>query len=324
MKGTVKHTLSLELSRGGIQARVPVRQGDALVHEITVVLKNEGAPFRPTGIVLAQIYALLPSGDTVSCDGVILSDGKVRFIPGGGFFSCGGPVICRLSLRGGDGGELYSPAFAIDVDPFFAAGAEAVPAKEYSRLEELLLEVLEIEKNCKDTADEIRENIAISFGNEPPMQDGDAAAGTSALASRSDHVHPTDTSRMPAVQSMKISASVENSDHFVFYSQSEGSMKKMLWGRMLALIKQAVSSASGNMNYVGTALSITPLSEGANLSQIFVEPGIQIIATVGTVADYKGITYLYNGSEWMSIKGNQNAQAVNCVGAGEAASGNDN
>jgi hypothetical protein len=36
-----------------------------------------------------------------------------------------------------------------------------------------------------------------SFSSLPPVMNGSASAGTSGLASRSDHVHPTDTSRAP-------------------------------------------------------------------------------------------------------------------------------
>ena len=36
-----------------------------------------------------------------------------------------------------------------------------------------------------------------SFSTLPPVMNGSASAGTSVLASRSDHVHPTDTSRAP-------------------------------------------------------------------------------------------------------------------------------
>ena len=195
MKGTIESDVTLELDRAGVQGRVTARQGDALVHKFRVRLNLHGHRYTPASATLAQLYGLRADGESVSCDGMILPDGQVELIPGGGFFACGGPVICRLVLRGDDGGELYSPAFAIDAEPAFGEGADPVPAEQYSRMEELLLQVLDAKRTCERLVAEIN---GVTLSDDAPLADGTASAGVSGAASRADHVHPTDGSRMPA------------------------------------------------------------------------------------------------------------------------------
>ncbi len=174
MKGTLEKWITLDLEKQGVQARIPVRQGDALVHKVAVRLTCGGKKYIPDGAVIAQIYALLPDGKLVSCDGKIGTTGEVTFIPGGDFFACGGPVLCRLSIRGDDGGELYSPAFAFDADPCFVADAPAVPAEEYSRFEGLLLRTLAAQKACEAVADEVREHIDAAIPTKLSELENDA------------------------------------------------------------------------------------------------------------------------------------------------------
>lgn len=151
MTGSFEHKITLELNRSGVQERIPVRQGDSLVHAVTVSLTDNGRAFSPAGAEWAQVVGLLPDGEAVTGDAKI-GDKSCSFIPGSGFFAFGGPVLCRLILRGADGAELCSPAFAFDVERAFAGAVSAVPAEQYSRMAELLREMLEIQQKCEDTA----------------------------------------------------------------------------------------------------------------------------------------------------------------------------
>lgn len=61
------------------------------------------------------------------------------------------------------------------------------------------------------------------------------------------------------------------------------------------------AAANGVLRYVGTALSVTPISEGSNINMIRVTNGDQITAAKGVVAKYNGATYVYDGSIWTSL-----------------------
>ena len=241
MIGTLEKRITLELDKAGVQARAFARQGDSLVHRILISLTCGGKPCRPEGVALARVYGLLPDGSTVYADGEITADGVI-FTPGSGFFAKGGPVICRLTLRGDDGGELFSPAFAIDAEPCFAADRDSVPAEEYSNLEEILLRVLDAKSTCEAIAESLGGgDYSIPLSDSAPLADGEAAAGSADTASRADHVHPTDTTRMPAVTEMALTTEYDSTDTFPLYDNSEKSMKRMMLGRLLAIVKGAIT-----------------------------------------------------------------------------------
>lgn len=242
MIGTLEKKITLDLDRSGVQARFYARQGDSLVHRINVSLTCGGKPCRPCGIALADVYGLLPDGTVVHTDGEI-TDGGICFTPGSGFFAKGGPVICRLALRGDDGGELYSPAFAIDAESCFAADSDSVPAKEYSKLEEILLRVLDAKSTCEAIAEDFRDGkYTVPLSNSAPLSDGEGSCGILGEASRADHVHPTDVTRMPAVDQMATVINPANSDYVPVYSNSDKAMKRILFGRLKLLVKDNLSS----------------------------------------------------------------------------------
>lgn len=162
MKESITKTVTLELNDSGIQARIPARQGDSLVYRVNVKLTLGGKRFSPEGVALAQVYAMLPDGSVVSSDCKGHRDGGYTFIPGTGFFRLGGPVLCRLVLRGDDGGEMYSSAFAFDTEICFGSDMEPIPAEEYSRIEELLLRVLDVKRECETIAAELGNITAVS------------------------------------------------------------------------------------------------------------------------------------------------------------------
>ena len=163
MVGAIEKKITLDLGECGVQNRILVRQGDSLVYRVTVTITKNGRPFFPDDVILAQVRAELPSGKTVVADCGI-EGGKCTFIPGAGFFCHGGPVLCRLVLRGADGGELYSPTFAFDAETTFST-ENATDAESYSRIAELLFQVREIKKECEQIAssigiiDTVRNNI---------------------------------------------------------------------------------------------------------------------------------------------------------------------
>jgi len=150
MIGSIERSISLELKESGVQERIAVRQGDSLVHRIKISLTSGGKAYSLGGVLMAEVWALLPDGSTVTADCEV-NGGTCIFVPGAGFFEAGGPVICRLILRGDDGAELFSPAFAFDTEGEIF-GREAVEAQDFSRIGELLLQVLDIKRQCEEIA----------------------------------------------------------------------------------------------------------------------------------------------------------------------------
>ncbi len=151
MIGSIEKSITLELNDSGVQERMTVRQGDSLVHRIRIKLTSGGRAYTPSGVLMAEVWALLPDGSTVTADCEV-SGGVCIFVPGAGFFEAGGPVICRLILRGEDGAELFSPAFAFDTEGDSFGGMRNAEARDYSRIGELLLQVLDIKRQCEEIA----------------------------------------------------------------------------------------------------------------------------------------------------------------------------
>ncbi|MBR4881524.1 MAG: hypothetical protein IKU19_06290, partial [Clostridia bacterium] len=149
MIGSIEKKIKLELGESGVQERITARQGDSLIHRISISLTSGGVPYRLTDVFAASVWAILPNGEAITA-GCEIRDDKCVFVPGSGFFEAGGPVICRLVLMGDNGAELFSPAFSIDAEGDGYGGMERAEAKEYSKIGEVLLQVLDIKRQCEE------------------------------------------------------------------------------------------------------------------------------------------------------------------------------
>ena len=99
----------------------------------------------------------------------------------------------------------------------------------------------------------------IDFSTEAPLMNGEASPGTSEAVSRADHVHPTDTSRMVSAEDMAVTTSLANGDHIPIYSNSDKVMKKVLYGRLLTLIKGEMNALTDKVS--GYKATLPSLSE---------------------------------------------------------------
>lgn len=240
MLGSLEKKITLDLDRLGVQERICARQGDSLVHRVLINITSGGKPYKLSGVVYARVCGLLPDGSAVTAEADI-TDNTVSFVPGTSFFAKGGSVICRLILHGDDGSELCCPAFAIDADPSFAAVCDAVPDEKYSKLEKLLMSVLEAKSICETIAEEIcNGDYSTPLSDSDTAMNGEAYPGTSPEAARADHVHPTDTSRMPAATELALTTEYDVADTFPLYDTSEKVTKKMMLGRLFALIRDTI------------------------------------------------------------------------------------
>ncbi len=154
MVGSIERKLILELNSVGVQARLPARQGESLIYRIAIAFTWNGRDYFPDGAVWAEVRATLPDGRVISSDCAIENGRRCIFIPGADFFGCGGTVLCRIILRGDDGGELCAPVFAIDAEPSNAFAENAAEAETYSRLAELLCQVMAEKRSLGAEVDE--------------------------------------------------------------------------------------------------------------------------------------------------------------------------
>lgn len=276
MVGALKRRITLELDRFGVQKRIPVRQGDSLVHRVVIDLTWDGRAFIPENVAWAQVYALLPNGRSVTVD-CKMSRRSVEFVPTAELFELGGPVLCRLVLRGGDGGELYSPAFAFDAEESLVDKGGAA-AREYSKLEELLLRVLSACERCEATEAAVSAMLPILSDSEPIMN-GTATAGVSGTAARADHVHPSDDKKMPAMSEMGAKPTPVITDRFPLQNQSDGEMKKVRWSDMISAMKKSIY----HVESADTAAGITDIAESGYTATIPELDGDATIALIGDV-----------------------------------------
>lgn len=72
------------------------------------------------------------------------------------------------------------------------------------------------------------------LSDDLPLMNGTASPGVSKKASRIDHVHPTDTSRMPAIEEMSRKNAFSGTDKFAFHDSESGEMKYSYWNNMIS------------------------------------------------------------------------------------------
>jgi hypothetical protein len=75
-----------------------------------------------------------------------------------------------------------------------------------------------------------------------PLMNGEASAGVSEEASRADHVHPTDTTRMPAIEEMSRKNLFGDNDKFAFLDSESGDMKFSYWSNLITKLWESVKS----------------------------------------------------------------------------------
>lgn len=219
MIGFIERKITLELCGTGVQTRVRARQGDSLVHKIIVNFTRYGRACFPADTVMAEVRGVLPNGKIISADAVIDNGERCAFTPGTAFFECGGSVICNLILRGSDGGELCAPAFAIDVEPSSAAADEVSEGETYSRIAELLSEVLAEKSNLGEKLDE--KISAMKSELEEKLSDTVIVDGTK--------------------------TSIDTRDYVLIYDTREGKYLKVQWTQF----RQAMRSfLEGNMSAI--------------------------------------------------------------------------
>lgn len=105
---------------------------------------------------------------------------------------------------------------------------------------------------------------SISPSDTAPLMNGEASAGVSEEASRADHVHPVDTSRMEAIGGMATISNPANADYIPVYRVSDKVMKRVLLGKLITIIRDNMNSLTDKAS--GYKASLPPLSEDAEIA----------------------------------------------------------
>ncbi|MBQ8416320.1 MAG: hypothetical protein IJX13_05415, partial [Clostridia bacterium] len=128
----ITHELTLDVSRQGIQATVPLTQNDAGIHRLRFALCNGGTPMIPSEGFYAMLY--LPEGEVMdpvtlyteagACPGRLEYDVSPRVTAGTG------KREAVLQIVDGEGKVLYSPhfAFVLAADPTGGSAVTSSPA----------------------------------------------------------------------------------------------------------------------------------------------------------------------------------------------------
>ena len=92
-----------------------------------------------------------------------------------------------------------------------------------------------------------------SLSDTAPLMNGTASPGVADAASRADHVHPVDSSRMPAISEMGRKGAFDNNDKIPAMDSASGEMKYSYWSNIVARlwdsIQQNVEASSVERAY---------------------------------------------------------------------------
>lgn len=110
-----------------------------------------------------------------------------------------------------------------------------------------------------------------SLSDSDPVMNGTAFPGTSSKASRADHVHPSDTTRMAEASSMYSMTTLDQNDAFIVHDFPANKTKKMAWSILKSFIASEFEGniyAAGIMDSEGNVATVPELDGGAVLALV--------------------------------------------------------
>lgn len=133
-------------------------------------------------------------------------------------------------------------------------GEDEVDAKDINMVAHAVMDVENEIDNMGDSSD-------VTLSDNLPLMNGTASPGVSEEASRADHKHPTDTSRMPSVASFISNISLENTDNILGYGG--GAPLKITWAQLLSQIKGNIDIPVKSVNNKTGAVQLNADDVGA-------------------------------------------------------------
>lgn len=119
-----------------------------------------------------------------------------------------------------------------------------------------------------------------------PLMNGEASAGAASEVSRADHVHPADTTRMPAITEMGIKANFANADGFPVYDNATKTMKRTTYATLATRLADKVrESAQENL----TAFAATCLVDSVTGNIAYVPFGYEDMSEIALRSDIDAI-----------------------------------
>lgn len=103
------------------------------------------------------------------------------------------------------------------------------------------------------------------LSNDIPLANGIESAGVAKTASRADHVHPTDTSRMPSAESMGGITELDYTDSFIVYDVPGKVHKILAWQTFVKIIENKLNE---RLNIVSTTVADTETGYTATLPEL--------------------------------------------------------
>lgn len=316
----VTNNISLDFGRAANPPTVYAKQGDISTRYIRITPMLGGNSWTIPDGVSVHFAARKPDGKHVFNEQTV-SDGYIIVELTDQTLVVAGKSICDVILTTDDGKILSSQNFFLEVEYSPGVYAELESTDEVQTLWNLI-ETLETKlasgefvgekgESGKDgepgkdgksayeyavdggydgSEEEFYGDLAnagkgggADLSDSLPLMDGDASAGAAETAARADHVHPTDTTRMPGISLMSSLLTPDKSDRFPVYDYDAGSMKYVSWTRILSLTKANVDRVA-SAGFADAALGLQSLDglHYATLPNDMTEDGV--IALVSDLA----------------------------------------
>ena len=125
-----------------------------------------------------------------------------------------------------------------------------------------------------------------SLSDSLPLMDGEASAGASDEAARADHVHPVDTTRMPAITEMGVKGNLVNGDGFPVYDNASKTMKRTTYATLANKLVEKVGETSAEKL---TAYAATCIFDPTTGNYAYIPYGFEDMSEIALRSDIDAI-----------------------------------
>lgn len=231
MRVTTDITLDFGKKSNGVT--VYAKQGDANSRFIKVIPLYNGQTWSIPEGTHAFFAARKPDGKHIYNEQTV-EDNSILVELTDQTLVVSGRSLCSIVLTSDTGSILTTQNFNLDVEESPGAYAELESADEVQTLQKLI-----------EYIEDLLENGGLGGGaplsDELPLMNGESSPGVSKEASRADHVHPTDESRMTAdIESLGSTRGVVDSTKFPLADPS-GNLRYATWAILIETIKENIA-----------------------------------------------------------------------------------
>ena len=274
----VTKNITLDFGRNSNGITVSAKQGDSKSRFVKITPVFEGQPWTIPEGVTVFFATRKPDGKHIYNEQII-KDNTIIVELTDQTLVVAGKSVCTIVLQGSSGEILTTQNFTLDVEYSPGAYAEIESTDEVQSLYGIIAYINgKLERGEFDGKDayeyaleggydgseaEFYEDLGklgtsggsggADLSNDIPLMNGEASPGVSKRASRADHIHPTDTTKMPAISEM-VQDAISDESKIPFEEHLSKTMKYVTWKRILELANVAA--------YFYNASNDTPLMNG--------------------------------------------------------------